>query len=791
MPPTSATMLDAEAIAAALGGHREGNGWRARCPVHDGKSDTSLSLTDGDGGKVLVKCFAGCESSAVIAALKERGLWPSGGGGAISPSVNEVAGCSLAILAEAKKLPVEFLRSLGLSDYRYQKQPSVRIPYLDAGSTEVAVRFRLALEGRRRFVWRGGDKVRLYGLERLAEIRKTGWVLLVEGESDCWTAWHYGIPALGIPGKSTWQRPWASLLASIDVYLWREPGADDLVAKVAADVPGLRVIAAPEDVKDISQAHVDSHDVLSLIGRLKAEAVPAETLHREQAATNLGELRRLAAPVLAAADPLPLVERAIRDQGYGGDIRPAVITYLATSSRVLAMRPGAMPVHLLLAGVAGSGKSFTLSTVLRLLPDCAYAEVDAGSPKILIYSRRLQDLKHRVIVFGEADSLPAGEDNPAASAVRNLLQEHRLRYEATIRDAETGEFTTKEVDKEGPTVLITTAIRRLGPQLDSRLFTLDVPDDNDQIRQALATQGAIEIDGTGAPDGALLAYQGLLQGLAPWDVVVPFAPQLAEVIGRSPSAPRILRDYQRLLSLVKTVAVLRHTHRGRDESGRLVAEVEDYATIFDLVGDMYQSSVSGGASAAVRATVAAVARLRAEGVERITMTELAGKLRLTHQATSKRVATARRLRWLVNQETRRGHPADLDIGEPLPDVSGLPAPGALTNLQPATAFTDEDTAPPLQGADTTEPPPSEPHYACGGVAWWWRAVSDDDGDWLCATCVQPPDGVPVVERAVEPPDRVKRSPLVREAVRLGATVEGQAERGDDAVEQAISDLLEV
>jgi hypothetical protein len=112
------------------------------------------------------------------------------------------------------------------------------------------------------------------------------------------------------------------------------------------------------------------------------------------------------------------------------------------------MRPGAMPVHLLLVGQASAGKSYLLGIVLRFLPDEAFHVIDAGSPRVLIYDKA--DLQHRVIVFGEADSLSAGEDNPGASAVRNLLQEHLLSYKVTIRDPETREYCVKDVNKPGP-----------------------------------------------------------------------------------------------------------------------------------------------------------------------------------------------------------------------------------------------------------------------------------------------------------------------------------------------------
>jgi DNA primase len=61
-------------IAHHLSGRKSGAGYMARCPVHEDRTP-SLSLRDSDG-KVLVHCFGGCTQAAVIAALRERGLWP-------------------------------------------------------------------------------------------------------------------------------------------------------------------------------------------------------------------------------------------------------------------------------------------------------------------------------------------------------------------------------------------------------------------------------------------------------------------------------------------------------------------------------------------------------------------------------------------------------------------------------------------------------------------------------------------------------------------------------------------
>ena len=666
---------------------------KVHCPAHD-DVHPSLSLTVTDN-TVLLHCWAGCTQDAVIAALRRRGLWGEAHRAVKNVTANQPppAGLTLAQLAEAKKLPIETLRGLGVADQTYNGAPAVRIPYVDDAGNVTAVRYRLNLRTEPRFVWRKGDRVSLYG--DLRDARRAGWTLVVEGESDCWSCWVHKLPAVGMPGKTTWRSDWAKLLAGLDVYLWCEPDAwPALPLEIGRDIPTLRVIRAPEGCKDLSEAHIAGLDVAALVEDLRTRALPVSQIFHDQRQAELAELANRAAPLFAARDPLELAEAAIRGQGYGGDVQQAVIVYLAATSRLLALRPGGMAVHTILLGPPSGGKSFTVSVVLRLLPEGAYRVIDAGSPRALIYDDA--DLRHRLLVFGEADSLPSGEDNPAASALRGLLQDGRLHYMVTVRDPSTGDFTLREIDKPGPTVLVTTAVRPLGGQLMTRLFSLEVADDASQVAAALRTQAAVELHGASAPDAAMVAFQSYLQARAPWDVVVPFAERLADAIARTACAPRILRDFARLLSLVKSVAVLRHRRRHVDGDGRLIAELADYRTVRVLVGPMYEASVSEGAGRKVRAVVDAVSDLhkaRRTG-ELVTLTKVSEATGLSKPAASRRVKTALAQGWLINAETRSGRPWALEPGEPMPETAGLPDLDEWDGCNAVTAVTASNALPP-------------------------------------------------------------------------------------------------
>jgi hypothetical protein len=62
-------MTPIETLLAKLPGvKRAGNGWSARCPAHDDRR-ASLSIAQGDDGTALVKCHAGCDTAAILAAV--------------------------------------------------------------------------------------------------------------------------------------------------------------------------------------------------------------------------------------------------------------------------------------------------------------------------------------------------------------------------------------------------------------------------------------------------------------------------------------------------------------------------------------------------------------------------------------------------------------------------------------------------------------------------------------------------------------------------------------------------
>lgn len=72
------TPAEVERIARTLGGAcKKGGGWDCRCPCHDDRK-ASLSLSIGDGGRLLWNCHAGCSQDVVHDGLRKRGVLLNG-----------------------------------------------------------------------------------------------------------------------------------------------------------------------------------------------------------------------------------------------------------------------------------------------------------------------------------------------------------------------------------------------------------------------------------------------------------------------------------------------------------------------------------------------------------------------------------------------------------------------------------------------------------------------------------------------------------------------------------------
>ncbi len=121
--------------------------------------------------------------------------------------------------------------------------------------------------------------------------------------------------------------------------------------------------------------------------------------------------------------------------------------------------------------------------------------------------------------------------------------------------------------------------------------------------------------------------------------------------------------------MIRAHAILHQASRERDTHGQIIATLDDYAVVRELVADLLAEGIEASIPPAVRQTVEAVSRLMREerGKYSVQVMEVARELRVEKSLAWRRVQHAIKLGFLVNQEEHKGMPARLVLGEPLPD----------------------------------------------------------------------------------------------------------------------------
>lgn len=179
---------------------RVAGGFQAKCPCRDDDENPSFSVSEGDGGKVVVYCHAGrCDTNQACTAM----------------------GITMSELYPAKQTKKLEL----VAKYQYLDETGTllfeKLRYLDSSTGKKEFRQRKP-DGAGGFEYKLGDVPRvLYNLPRVIKAKQEGqpiWV--VEGEKDVDTLVKMGICATTMPnGAGTWLPIHTAVLAGAIVEI--------------------------------------------------------------------------------------------------------------------------------------------------------------------------------------------------------------------------------------------------------------------------------------------------------------------------------------------------------------------------------------------------------------------------------------------------------------------------------------------------------------------------------------------------------------------------------------------
>lgn len=301
-----------------VGAKSSGDGWQGHCPAHDDPTP-SLTITEKNG-KILIHCHANCAQAEVIAALRDRGLWPIGGDGQrpAASSRRAKSAARVPIPEQAKHSLNERLRGDWSRENRGEAVRCWRYHTAEGGWVFGVVRFEKA--GRKSIIpyYYGADERWHEGqpfdhdrpLYRLPELlaKPALPVVVVEGEKACdalqqllgdaalATTWPGGSNAVS---RADW-----SPLADRVVTIWpdRDSPGRKAAAAIAGRLPSARLIdvGSGEDGRDAADDLADGWDQERMLAFIATAMPPEEAPPDERAEVQIckGDTPQLADQVV-------------------------------------------------------------------------------------------------------------------------------------------------------------------------------------------------------------------------------------------------------------------------------------------------------------------------------------------------------------------------------------------------------------------------------------------------------------------------------------------------------------
>ena len=367
------------------------------------------------------------------------------------------------------------------------------------------------------------------------------------------------------------------LIAVDEVNINKAKDRDTFIKKLVKDKPGLN------DLRD------DIEDRLKQIAVKQAEPAPTNSIDAERTSDELlaampDDIKSEAEAMLNAPDLMKRIVADVHRLGVAGEDDLIETVYLIGTSRLLPK-----PMAAIVQGGSSTGKSYVGDQVGRLFPDETILLAHQMTPQAL-YHLPEGDLQHKFVLAGERNRKQDDDTAQATKALREMLGSGYLRKLMPVKA--NGGIETVEIKQDGPIAYIeSTTLSKVFDEDQNRCLLLHTDEQPEQTRRILTAAATGYANGAQDRDRQRIidrhhAIQRMIQQA---DVVVPYAERLAESFSDERVEAR--RAFPLFVAGIRAIALLHQRQRERDDQGRIIATLDDYATGRHLLGEAVERSL--------------------------------------------------------------------------------------------------------------------------------------------------------------------------------------------------------
>lgn len=340
-------------------------GFMVRCLSHEDRTE-SLSISRGDDGRVLLKCFAGCSVDQIC--------------GAFGLTIKD-------LFAQEPAKPFKPIEAVASSAKNGDVKPIIEkiYSYTDVIGTELYQAIRMKPKTFRQRHFQNGSWVwNMDGVERvlyhLPEVSDASRVWLTEGEKDADNLTELGFVATcNVGGAGKWLDGYTEFLAGKEIVICGdtdEPGKKHVTLvfeSIAKKTKSVRIIRLPSDIKDVSD-YIDTF-------KTKDEARIAVTALMDLSVPHIGGVRM---PIYTMAEIEPKYRAQVRNtETMRLDLGDWIPSF---RGRVRPLIPGELAFIL---GGTGVGKTCLLQNIANAARSLNTLMFELELPEELLFERNV------------------------------------------------------------------------------------------------------------------------------------------------------------------------------------------------------------------------------------------------------------------------------------------------------------------------------------------------------------------------------------------------------------------
>lgn len=233
------------------------------------------------------------------------------------------------------------------------------------------------------------------------------------------------------------------------------------------------------------------------------------------------------------------------------------------------------PQGVIISGPPSIGKSWAAKNILRFFPNV----LNMSRITMAFLDRTGGDISHYILYVSEL-----GGQEQATPTLRVMLSEGELKL-GTVDIGQKGP-TPRVIETKGTPVYFTTTTKQIiEPQLVARTWLLNLDESREQTQRILKFQAKrAKRFTTDKYTHEEMVLKSLIYALKQFDVLVPYSDELSERF--PPGELNARRDFKRLLSLIKCVALLFQRQRLKleiDGKTAIVASLSDLLMATQIV----------------------------------------------------------------------------------------------------------------------------------------------------------------------------------------------------------------